>query len=155
MQCMQQNFIAKLTKKMYLEELISTIKKPKWLYCKIETLGSQFANNSNPREWLCNLANIFKPTTKMKKLFYKIKVSTFHLVHWEVFAPDLDPLTGIKSLMTPLFVKPAPWHCNDFDKSSIILYFFIVDMQIYNSLIIISTFFSWFPGILGIEYKKR
>ena len=32
--------LAKLTKKMYLEESISPIKKPKWLYCKIETLGS-------------------------------------------------------------------------------------------------------------------
>ena len=26
------------------------------LYCKIETLGGQFTNDPNPREWLCNLA---------------------------------------------------------------------------------------------------
>ena len=44
---------------MYLEGSISPIKKPKWLYYKIETQGDQFANDPNPRGWLCNLALIW------------------------------------------------------------------------------------------------
>jgi hypothetical protein len=33
------NFVSKIDKKMYLERSISLIKKPKWLNCKIKTLG--------------------------------------------------------------------------------------------------------------------
>ena len=33
---------------MYLEGSISLIKKPRWLYRKIETSGGQFANTQTP-----------------------------------------------------------------------------------------------------------
>jgi hypothetical protein len=43
------NFVYKIDKKMYLKGLISPIKKSRWLYCKIETPGNQFANNPNSK----------------------------------------------------------------------------------------------------------
>ncbi len=34
---------------MYLESQFHQLKNSQWLYCKIETLGGQFANDPNPR----------------------------------------------------------------------------------------------------------
>jgi hypothetical protein len=71
------NFVSKIDKKVYFEGSISPIKKPKWLYCKIETQGGQFANDPNPRRWLCNLAliwlslwNIIQEESPHEVIFY-------------------------------------------------------------------------------------
>ena len=45
---MWQILLAKLTKKMYLEGLISPIKKPQMLYCKIETPGVSLQITQTP-----------------------------------------------------------------------------------------------------------
>ena len=50
------NFVSKIDKKMYLEGQFQQLNNHKWLYCKIETLRGQYANDPNPRRWLCNLA---------------------------------------------------------------------------------------------------
>ena len=46
MQCMWQIFVSKIDK-IYLGDQFHQFKNPRWLYCKIETLRSQFANNPN------------------------------------------------------------------------------------------------------------
>jgi hypothetical protein len=42
------NFVSKIDKKCTWRGQFHQLKNPRWLFCKIETQGGQFANDPNP-----------------------------------------------------------------------------------------------------------
>ena len=43
------NFVSKIDEKYISRDQFHQLKNPKWLYCRIETLRGQFANDPNSR----------------------------------------------------------------------------------------------------------